>query len=388
MSDQRRSVLLYCPQSHGGIAEHAHYQAKALQALGIPVTMLAPSDFLGGRDVPYRLLASLTPAPSGQAGMGRKARHAVWLVRGPWRLAATILRERPATVLFASYSEYLSLFWVWSHLLLRRFLGIPYGANLHDPVRNFQLGPKWWHRLSVALAYRAVDYVIAHEAVPPGAVPRRVRVFEAPVGIYDIAAPASAADSDLPLAIPESERVLLSFGHVRDNKNLDLLIRALAEVAGVHLVVAGPSPSSSQRPLAFYAELARSTGVADRVHLLAGHVPDARVAFLFGRADWVAVTYSRSFLSQSGVLNVAARARKPVLASSGPSPLREAVEKFRLGVFVEPDSLDDLIGGLRRLMDNPPEPDWEGYEAYASWETNARVILAASGLTTGETGKR
>lgn len=382
--DSRRRILVYCPQSHGGIAEYAHYQAKALQTLGCMVTMLAAPDFLEGRAVPYRIVRSLPSAPAGGTGIGRKARHALWLVQAPWRLAAAILDERPAAILFASYSEYLSPFWVWPHMMLRRFMRIRYGANLHDPVRDFRLGPAWWHRASVALAYRIFDYVVAHDAVPPGAVPERVRTFEAPCGIYDLAPPRANEFATPEVAVPDSARVLLSFGHWRDNKNIDLLIRALAQIEGVHLVIAGPPPSSGQRPATFYADLARSCGVEGRVHSVTEYVPDARVAAFFDRADWVALTYSASFLSQSAVLNVAARARKPVLASSGPGPLRGAVEKYRLGVFVEPDSLEAVIGGLRRLMDNPPEPDWDGYEAFASWDANARVVIEASGIFTGE----
>ena len=91
------------------------------------------------------------------------------------------------------------------------------------------------------------------------------------------------------------------------------------------------------------------------------------------------MTYSATFFSQSGVLNIAARAGKPVLASSGPSPLRESVEKFNLGAFVEPDSSDEIRLGIERLLEDPQDPDWEAYAAYASWNTNVEAILRATG---------
>jgi glycosyltransferase involved in cell wall biosynthesis len=175
--------------------------------------------------------------------------------------------------------------------------------------------------------------------------------------------------------------MLLCFGHIRDNKNIDLLIRAIAGFGNIHLVVAGPAAASGQRAAGFYVNLAAEVGVRDRVHVIPRYIPDDEVAAYFERADWIAITYTHSFVSQSGVLNVAARARKPMLGSSGPSPMKSVLEKYRLGVFVEPDSLQALVGGLRALIDNPPKPDWGGYEAYASWEANARVILSASGLS-------
>ena len=178
--------------------------------------------------------------------------------------------------------------------------------------------------------------------------------------------------------------MLLCFGHVRDNKNIDLLIRALASFPDLHLVVAGPAPTSSQRPIEAYARLSQELNVAGRVHFACGFIADEEVGVYFHRASWAAVTYAATFHSQSAVLSVAARARRQVLASSGPSPMRAAVERYGLGVFVEPDSLPAVVGGLRRLMDNPPEPDWAGFEAHASWVANARVIMAASGISAGE----
>jgi glycosyltransferase involved in cell wall biosynthesis len=378
---ERVAILIHCPQGHGGLAEHTHYQARALHELGVPVRVLASRDFLQGRATPYIVDRVLPAAPSGERGLRRRILHAAWLATIPWRLAWRIVRLRPKSVLLASYSEYLSPLWIWPHRILRRGLGIRYGANLHDPVRDFRLGPGWWHRLSVRLAFAALDYVIVHETpVPAGSVPARVRVHEAPVGLYDLSRP--------PAERPKPPRsaggsVLLCFGHIRDNKNIDLLIRALAGFPEVHLVVAGPPAAAGQRPEVFYRDLAQRSGVGERFRLVAEFIADEDVADYFGEADWVAVTYSASFRSQSGVLNVAARARKLVLASSGPGPLKSVVQRFGLGVFVEPDSVDAIVRGLRELMDHPPAPDWEGYERYASWEANARTVMAAAGVAEG-----
>ena len=382
----RRGLLIYCPAASGGIAEHAHYQASALHGLGIPVEMVAATDYLAGREVRYPIARILPPAPSGKPGTVRRIRHAAWLVATPWRLAAYLWRKRPDAVLLASYSEYLSPAWIWPHLALRRFLRLRYGANLHDPVRDFQLGPRWWHRLSVALSYRVLDFVIVHAALPrTDIVPNHVVVHEAPFGVFEISAPdrGSATENPLP-SFPRGAPMLLCFGHIRDNKNIDLLIRALASFPDLHLVIAGPAPTSGQRPLEKYAEIARETNAAERVHFASGFIADEEVGLYFRRASWIAVTYSATFHSQSAVLSVAVRARKQVLASSGESPMRAAVEGFGLGVFVEPDSVPAVVGGLRRLMDNPPEPDWAGYEAHASWVTNAKVVAAASGISAGE----
>lgn len=107
-------------------------------------------------------------------------------------------------------------------------------------------------------------------------------------------------------------------------------------------------------------------------------------------ADAFALTYSSSFRSQSGVLNTVAHLDKPLLASCGPGPLKESVEKFGLGYFVPPDDLPALVQGVEqtcnlvdilrknaRLPDGYPRLDWDGYRETASWTRNAETVLSA-----------
>jgi len=94
----------------------------------------------------------------------------------------------------------------------------------------------------------------------------------------------------------------------------------------------------------------------------------------------VLLTYASSFHSQSGVLNIAAGARKPVLASASPSPLIESVRRFQLGIAVASDSLTAIVEGLRQLLLTPIQPRWQDYEATAAWADNARGVLQAAGL--------
>jgi len=173
-------------------------------------------------------------------------------------------------------------------------------------------------------------------------------------------------------------KVFLAFGFIRDNKNLDLIIRALADHPNAFLAVTGRAQSTKDRPVAFYIKLAEELGVSARIRFSDEFVPDEKMAGYFTAADFIILTYGASFRSQSGVLNLAARARRPVLASAGPSPLQDSVKKFSLGIFVEPDSLSALTDGMGALLrDGIAEPRWEDYEAYASWQVNAKTLLNA-----------
>jgi glycosyltransferase involved in cell wall biosynthesis len=498
-------ILIYCPTSAGGIPEHANYQARALsqgskEVSGEKIVMLCDEMFLLGRKVDYEkaLVFGSRFSLFGlfAARFGALVDKSLKIIADQWRLAWEVIMRRPDVVLLASYSEYLAPLWVLPHWILARCFGVVYVANLHDPVRDYVVGPKWWHELSVAMAYWPISVGVVHQRLPePSPVPKHVQVVEAPVGVYDLqespedpvairagwgvrgydsvklkatlttdcthrhnqapgqvrgrlpqgspegetsgnerikwgttnhtnlheegeagpclekpsgaafsnpstselardsettslirsadATASSPATGYSPPATPASpEVVFLAFGFIRDNKNLDLVIRGMLDNPEALLVVMGKAQSQKDKPVDFYRNLALELGVGDRVRFFDEFVPDEKLASYFAAADVVLLTYDKTFHSQSGVLNVAARARRPVLASAGESPLKDCVQRFRLGVFVEPDDLNALKIGMKlaasaESQEVSDSPDWEGYEAFASWDENVQKILDA-----------
>lgn len=425
-------ILIYNPLPLGGIVEHTHYQARELYRLmcegeDLQVTVLCPADYLDGRKIEYetaKVFISPLPTPKHAVGGMRKVlrtMHHLWrMVANPWILAWEVLRRRPDAVLISCYSEYLAPLWVWPHWLLAKVGRVVYVANLHDPVRDYQVGPRWWHELCTRMAYWPISIGMVHNRLPePSPVPSTVKVVEVAVGVYEFSeepeSPAAiraawgvrneksemlklgkaesrnsadggnALDSGRPTldSSAPADFVFLAFGFIRDNKNLDLAIRALADCPRAWLVVMGRAQSRKDKPVEFYRNLAEELGVQERVKFFDGFVPDERLGSYFTATDAVLLTYDKTFHSQSGVLNIAARARRPVLASSGDSPLRDSVLKYRTGIFVEPDHLEDLKEGMKKMIRGEWRvanggPDWEGYEAYASWRTNVTRILNAA----------
>ncbi len=376
-------ILIYSPSTAGGLAEHTYYQARALEKAGVKVICLIPPSFLAGRKTDFETVVCLPNPVEGPSGLMKKLRMAWRIISSRYVLAWQIIKQRPDLVLLDSYVEYLAPLWIDPHILLSRIFGVCYAANLHDPVRSYVIGPLWWHRLSVWLAYQPLDFVLVHhELSDRSIIPKRVRVVVAPHGIYEVDLgnhdPQQVRNE---WEVQSGKKVFLSFGYVRDGKNLDLAIRALKEVPEAFLVVAGSVASSKDKSFDDYRNLATESGVAERCRFIEGFVSDQEIGRYFAGADFILLSYSSNFHSQSGVLNIAAHARKPILASASPSPMIEVVTKYRLGVAVVPDSSETIVGGMRQLMYEAITPDWKAYESAASWDLNAKSVLDAAGFT-------
>ena len=385
-----------------------------------------------------------------------------------------VTRHRPGSaevaILFACYKEYFAPFWVEPLRGLAR-RGVVIGTIAHDPVRDFVVGPLWWHRWSVRLGYSFVQHVFVHDDTPVdfgGKRPDGIEVHQIPHGPYEVSDPkigriemrkrlsfsldlttedtterlggremeqpkvgpkgegvgtteskisdveagpcldklscasesdsltSKLADSPVSEALDAgrwtldvsalADVVFLAFGQIRDGKNLDLFLQAMTRLPeNVKLLVAGKGDSGSSRSAEFYQKLAEELGVAERCRWDMRRIPDEEVGDIFAVCDVVLVTYSAKFRSASGVLNAAVSARKPLLASSGSGPLKTVVEKYQLGVFVEPDDAEEILRGASKLLPSSAtgkcefvlQPDWDKYEQENSWEENARWIYKA-----------
>ncbi len=381
MAPHKRGILVFAPNDVGGIAEHIHYQIEALIAEGETVHVLTTPSFLDKRNLPYDCIRILMRSNISKSRLVRSLAMLVTSVYNNCLLAFWILRKRPRLVFIDSFVEYFSPFWIWPHILLSKLTKTDYATNLHDPVRDYVVGPEWWHKLSIKLAYIPYSFVLVHQRLEEtNPVPHGIRILEVPVGVYNVQnADVSADGLRMQCGARENQKIFLSFGFIRDGKNLDLFIRAMSEKPDVFLMIVGRNQSTKDKPVDYYKSLARDIGVADRVFFDDTFVPDDKIASYFAATDYILLTYNGAFHSQSGVINIAARFRKPVMASSGSSPLKDVVINYRLGVFVEPDSLFAIEEGLEKIITDGEslDSDWDGYFSYASWKTNVRTLLNA-----------
>jgi glycosyltransferase involved in cell wall biosynthesis len=361
----------------GGLADYAHEQANALTESGVDVVMLTTANYLARKDCRYQIQPVLGEVSNGgQSKFKRKISWAKCLLKNFRTLGEEIRNHNFETVLLGSYSEYLAPVWSGQFRSLAR-ADVKFGAVVHDPVRDYRVGPGWWHRLSIADAYSFLREAFVHEEIQLDTVRSMpmLRTTVIPHGPFRFPEPTESREQmRRKISIPDDAFALLSFGHIRDGKNLDLVIRSLSDLPSAYLIVAGKEQSSSQKPLGYYQDLARTLGVFQRCRWIHGHIPQDEIGNLFLGSDLILLTYSKKFRSASGVLNTAIRYRKPCVASSGGGNLQSVVEKYNLGWFVAPDDTAVLKAGIEKAMREKIQPRWEVYESENSWERNAQLV--------------
>lgn len=304
--------------------------------------------------------------------MLRGWRLARGIVSNARRVAQEIAARRPDAVL-SHFSEYLAPLWAWRMRQLRKS-GISFHAVLHDPVRNHVVGPAWWHARSVREAFSFLDTAFVHTQEPVD-VPPPAAVVSLPYGIHSFPRPSrSREEVRRSLDIPQGSTVLTSFGYIRDNKNLDLVIRAISTLPNIFLVVAGSEQEGGHRPAAYYERLARELGCASRCRWLIRFTTAEETADLMNASDVSLLVYARSFVSSSAAMGVAANYRLPSLVSSGSQTMKAIVLRYRLGVWVEPDSESAIRQALAQWDSDALQPDWEGYARDHSWRRNAELV--------------
>lgn len=141
---------------------------------------------------------------------------------------------------------------------------------------------------------------------------------------------------------------LLFFGIVRPYKGLDVLLRALAELDGVALTVAGEFWGGIDGT----RELISALGLGERVELRPGYVPAAEVPALFARADALVLPYRTATASQN--VFMAFEHGVPVIATRA-GTLADHVREGVDGLLCEPGDAASLAGALRRFY-APGEP--------------------------------
>ncbi len=163
-------------------------------------------------------------------------------------------------------------------------------------------------------------------------------------------------------------KTLLSVGHLIERKAHDLVIRALSELTGYHLLIAGEGPEKDR-----LRKLAEELGVAGRVRLLGAVRPD-NMAQLYNAGDALILASSRE--GWANVLLEAMACGTPVVASNvWGTP--EVVAAPAAGILMRERTPQGVARGVRELFENLPErAETRRYAENFSWEATSAGQIA------------
>lgn len=148
--------------------------------------------------------------------------------------------------------------------------------------------------------------------------------------------------------IPDDGRIILNTARLVEQKNQEVIIRALASVPDARLVIAG---EGGLRPV--YEQLARSLGVGDRLHLL-GALDHGDALQLYGAADlFVFPSIHETF----GISAVEAVILGLPTVVSNTQVLREVLHIDGSSVvrFVPEDDVTAWTNAIQQFLDTPPQ---------------------------------
>jgi len=157
------------------------------------------------------------------------------------------------------------------------------------------------------------------------------------------------------LNLPSDTTIFLFFGNCREEKGLDLALRAIGRLKDHHddvLLVTGGKMKAHEE--AFFRDLAAELGLGDHLRMDVGLIPDDEALDYYRAADVIMIPYRQVY--ESGVAITAATCARAALASDLP-PLLEATENGRLGLHFRSDDVEDLARVMERALSMGGELD-------------------------------
>ena len=174
------------------------------------------------------------------------------------------------------------------------------------------------------------------------------------------------------LGLPVEGVMGLCVGHLDDNKNQSVQIRAIAEIRGAggrppRLALVGEGPNRRR-----LEQEARGLGLAELVRF-AGQRPHEEVSDWMGAADWLVL--SSHYEGWATVYFEAMSCGRPVITSNVPSA-KDCVCDERYGIVVEQNTAEAFAEAMTRAQGRTFDPDTiRAYAERNSWDTWARKML-------------
>ena len=381
-----KTICMFTPAAEGG---HARYTAEMLSALSQPAgtgcrveLVTAENVEAQFRSTEYPVHAVLPPIRDRYAfksPLHWAASRIVYYPRREWAFLKW-LKSRPdiAGVHLQEWKPWLAAPMI--RAIQKMGKKVFYTAHNILPHRYPKWIPKWLMHAWIRRACRACDglFVLSDQLAeklagflgnphPP--------IHVTPHGVWTVRDSIQGPSMQDRLAWKR----LLFFGAIRQNKGLDLLLRAAENLPGFGITIAG----SPDEPEYFQSEiLPRVKQLRDagrQVELLDRFVADDELGKLFATHSAIVLPYTKGFVAQSGVAFMALAYGLPMVASDA-GGLGDLMREFKVGVTFHEATPEHLTAAVNELYADGNHADLAAQILAAklrySWDVAARETIA------------
>ena len=266
----RSKTLFYAFFPGGGIGKYTHEVLEALSAhhaADVDFELVCQPEFEWLDQATYPKWPRLFSIKHAWAPL-RKARFLIAQLLNPLRLASRARETKPAWIHFCNINPLTYPLW---RSRIRRS-GARLAATAHDVRRAKRIVHLGWENRQLARFYRDCDALFVHsqkqaeDLMAFAAVPAE-RIHVVPHGPYTFHEAPHFAEMDKAALrrhydLPDSTRVALFYGFIRDEKQLDVLLDAIAGGADDwRLLIAGSSGAKGHKPVSYYADKIAALGL-------------------------------------------------------------------------------------------------------------------------------
>lgn len=316
----------------------------------------------------------------------------------PFLLFLFLAKEKPSFILLNDFEQSSAFLWVpLFKLFLKKHI---FSVFLHDPDRDHYPPNYNFSVWSMKKMMSLMNVALYHEYLPAKPYytkPRNLIYLKVPHGIY----PPAPANPDLleklnnikyqetnsiysgidqfsgsPPDSYRNHRVIISIiGNIRPEKNYELAIKSLKCLPGVQLLIAG-NPANSSIDTKHLKSLAGELKLANRMVWLEKFLSEAEFSAVIQASDVVLLYYTRSFKSQSGILNSIAPYEKQFVFADHPSSLSSVAKEYQIGIACESDNQAALQVAIDKAINSPVNHDgWKKYKEENTWQKQVDLVM-------------
>ncbi|MFN3588173.1 MAG: glycosyltransferase [Spirosomataceae bacterium] len=156
-------------------------------------------------------------------------------------------------------------------------------------------------------------------------------------------------------AIAPNKKIFLAFGFIEERKNIINIIRAMQsmqaeEAANFCLLIVGKISAAYNDAVMEALEIAKATRPELQIELETRFIDDDEMEVFVGQSDIISIAYI-NFFASSGVIGLAARHNKPVLATKH-GVIGNLTREYNLGLTVDGLNHQEMKEALLTLAKN------------------------------------